>query len=279
MSETISCAPLFAFYGEIHNKSHFKERNFIMNNPDRKANLAFDVLVFLLALALLCFITRLWPILLLVILGIFVAALRLLFLSAKKEEAQQPAEPVSQPQRLEPSPAEIQRMAFANACNQITALLRSRYPEASWTWELPDARWRLFTGESVWILLVRAGGYHRARVCMNGLQVAELEYPQPQPAPQPEPPAPADDRPEPEPPAENFELLAFEWVEAHILELNNRCNEAVGRKATTLLLEAAELPQRESWPAICTELAKQDILNAACTPEGIWIRLDGGEAA
>ena len=60
-----------------------------MNNPERKANLALDALVFLLALALLTFITRLWPILLLVILGIFAASLRLLFLSAK----QTPKEP------------------------------------------------------------------------------------------------------------------------------------------------------------------------------------------
>ena len=49
-----------------------------MNNQERKANLAYGALITLLALALLCFITRLWPILLLVILGVFVAALRLL---------------------------------------------------------------------------------------------------------------------------------------------------------------------------------------------------------
>ena len=53
-----------------------------MNNQDRKANLAYGALITLLALALLTFITRLWPILLLMILGVFAAALRLLFLSA-----------------------------------------------------------------------------------------------------------------------------------------------------------------------------------------------------
>ena len=100
------------------------------------------------------------------------------------------------------------------------------------------------------------------------------KYPKYTPQPDPDP------EPAPEPPApENYELLAFEWVESHILELNARCNEAVGSRKTTVLLKAEELPQKESWPAICAELDKQDIHNTACREEGIWIQLDGGAAA
>ena len=54
-----------------------------MNDKNRQRHLAYEVLVILGQLALLTFITRLWPILLLVILGIFIAALRLLFLSSQ----------------------------------------------------------------------------------------------------------------------------------------------------------------------------------------------------
>ena len=51
-----------------------------MNKKEFKRHLAYEALVILGVLALLLFICRLWPILLLVILGIFIAALRLLFL-------------------------------------------------------------------------------------------------------------------------------------------------------------------------------------------------------
>ena len=57
-----------------------------MNDRDRKRHMAYEALVMMGLLALLLFITRLWPILLLVILGIFIAMLRLLFLSSKKVE-------------------------------------------------------------------------------------------------------------------------------------------------------------------------------------------------
>lgn len=256
-----------------------------MNNQERKANLAYGALITLLALALLCFITRLWPILLLVILGVFVAALRLLFLSAKpsaRQEAQ--PEPVQPPRAAEPE-SDLESIVFANVCARVTALVRNRFPNANWIWESSDARCRILNGETVGILLNQAGGFRRGEVRMNLYRVDDVVFPQPKPQPAPEPDemvqAPTDEeQPAPEPPApENYELMAFEWVEAHILELNNRCNEAIGNKRSTVLIKPEELPKPESWPAICAELAKQDIANTACRPEGIWIQLDGGAAA
>ena len=58
-----------------------------MNKKEWKRRMAYEALILLGLLALLLFITRLWPILLLVILGIFVAALRLLFLSPQGRNA------------------------------------------------------------------------------------------------------------------------------------------------------------------------------------------------
>lgn len=54
-----------------------------MQNKEFKRHIAYEVLTILGTLALLLFVCRLWPILLLVILGIFIAAMRLLFLSAR----------------------------------------------------------------------------------------------------------------------------------------------------------------------------------------------------
>ena len=48
-----------------------------MKDKNFKRHMAYEALVLMGLLALLTFITRLWPILLLIILGIFVAALRL----------------------------------------------------------------------------------------------------------------------------------------------------------------------------------------------------------
>ena len=250
-----------------------------MNNLDRKANLAFDALVFLLALALLTFITRLWPILLLVILGIFAAALRLLFLSAKQSPKEVPQPQSAQPVwEAEPEP-DLESIIYFQVCDRITLLVRRRFPNANWIWELPDAKQRILNGETVGILLNQAGGYRRGEVRLNLFRVDDIDFPEPKSV-QSEGPEPQEEQPAPESPApENYELLAFEWVESHILELNARCNEAVGSRKTTVLLKAEELPQRESWPAICAELAKQDISNTACREEGIWIQLDGGAAA
>ena len=52
-----------------------------MKDKDYKRHVAYEVLVFLGLLAIFLYMTRLWPILLLVILGIFIAAIRLLFLT------------------------------------------------------------------------------------------------------------------------------------------------------------------------------------------------------
>ena len=55
-----------------------------MTKKEWQRHMAYEALVILGMLALLLYVCRLWPILLLVILGIFAAALRLVFLSSPK---------------------------------------------------------------------------------------------------------------------------------------------------------------------------------------------------
>ena len=50
-----------------------------MNRKEHKRHMAYEALILLGMLALLTFICRLWPILLLIILGIFVIAVNPLF--------------------------------------------------------------------------------------------------------------------------------------------------------------------------------------------------------
>ena len=72
---------------------------------------------------------------------------------------------------------------------------------------------------------------------------------------------------------ESLKLIAFEWAEAHIFELNTRCNEAIGQNLSELLIYADELPAKESWEDVCGELVRAGLEDACCVPEGIKINL------
>ncbi len=91
-----------------------------MQNKEFKRHIAYEVLTILGTLALLLFVCRLWPILLLVILGIFIAAMRLLFLSARKVENIPPLLPAARP---EPTDQDIRDMAFGSMQRRITELV------------------------------------------------------------------------------------------------------------------------------------------------------------
>lgn len=260
-----SCALFCAFMGGFRKGQE-------MNNKDRKRHIAYEALVILGLLALLNFICRLWPILLLIILGIFVAALRLLFLSSKKVEVIEPMPLLEEPVR-QPSEQDVQALAFSVILRRITELVLAEYPEARWGWETSNAQRQIEAGEEVFILLNRAGGYRRARVILRNLQVMGIDYQshgRPDEAAEPDA-DPAADTEEPE--EQNYELLAFEWAEVHIFELNARCNEAIGENLSELVLLAEELPVRESWPDICKELIRAGLEDVRCVPEGIKINL------
>lgn len=192
-----------------------------MQDKEFKRHIAYEVLTILGTLALLLFVCRLWPILLLVILGIFIAAMRLLFLSARKVENIPPLLPAARP---EPTDQDIRDMAFGSMQRRITELVTADFPNARWVWKTPNAMRNIATGNEVRILLNHAGGYREAIVVIRGLQVCSLTYPHAEEVKMPETEndetgteETEDDTPQKVDPPENYEYLAFEWVDAHVI--------------------------------------------------------------
>ena len=198
-----------------------------MNDKNFKRHMAYEALVILGLLALLTYITRLWPILLLIILGIFIATLRLLFLSCKKVEPVKPVLALPPPPQP-PQESDMQSMAYAIIQRRITQILQGRFPEVRWIWENPNAKEDIMIGNPVYVLLNKAGGYRRGRVVLRNLQVFDVVFEEEKPKGDTNPPVePSKQDPIPpvsvdgedDAPAENFGLIAFQWVEAHIKEM------------------------------------------------------------
>lgn len=261
-------------------------------DKEKKRRIAYEVMIFLGVFALFLFITRLWPILLLVIIGIFICALRLLFTSAKKIAAVEPAATMP-PLPILPAPETEQSIihkAFGLLQQRITEQVLAAYPAARWVWSNPKAQDDFAAGYPLVILLNSAGGYQKARVLVSNLMFAgiayegvELEHETPESTPQTESEPEASDQTEPdaeseddfgdEPPAVNYERLAFEWVETHLMELGARCNEAIANGQAGLLLPAHELPHPDSWIDVCTELKRNGFPDADIMEDAINLTL------
>ena len=245
-----------------------------MNKKEWKRRMAYEALILLGLLALLLFITRLWPILLLVILGIFVAALRLLFLSPREVKTTQPTPLLPAPASTAQEP-DLKAQGYAHVLRQITDRVLADYPDARWIWEKPNSRRMIEAGEPSCILLNRAGGYRKAQVQIVNYQVTDVIYLSGEAAPAPSPDAPkAEPESEVEPLPENYELLAFEWVEANLLRLNEEINEAIGLGKAEHLLAPETLPVRESWEDICQELQRNGLEQVVADESGIHIIIE-----
>ena len=243
-----------------------------MNRKEKRDRKAADILILLGMLALLSAICRLWPILLLMILGIFAAALKALCSRPDKIEVLTPVPLLPEPKQ-NPTIKDLERTAYSVILAKITELVIQEYPEARWVWETPDAMQEIMAGGEVFILLNRAGGYRRAEVLHRNLQAVGIDY---QPEGTKEPLSPESEGEEvfdEEPVENNYELLAFEWSEAHMLELNERCNEAIGQGKNEILIPLEELPSPESWPDICRELERAGLDRVKTVTDGIVIIL------
>lgn len=259
-----------------------------MTNKDWQRHMAYEALVMLGALALLLFMCRLWPILLLVILGIFVAMLRLLFLNSPKVQSAQPEKQIPQCPSISPtprSPKDVEdAMSFGELQTRITQWVRREYPDARWVWRQADAKARFQRGEDLGILLNRAGGYREAEISLQGKRLFEILYlcaPEEKPL---EPPIPSQtpqvEQSHPEPAEatsssrepEDFSLTAFEWVESHLGELNTLYNECIAQNQDYLLLTGGDLPDPAAWPALCQELVDNG-LSCHFQEEGIYIEI------
>ncbi len=262
-----------------------------MTKKEWQRHMAYEALVILVMLALLLFVCRLWPILLLVILGIFAAALRLVFLSSPKVRPIHPEQSASvspEPQQAvtnQDSAGAEDAQSFGDLQTQITRWVRQEYPEARWVWKYPDAKARFQQGEELAILLNRAGGYREAVIHLQGKRLFEIQYlcaPVDNPRleqleepafPQEEQPTleEAASQPEPSQP-EDYSLAAFEWVESHLEELNTLCNECIAQKQDFLLLTGGDLPEPAAWSALCQELLRNG-LSCHMEEEGVRIQI------
>ena len=246
-----------------------------MRVPGGKGFIVREVLLLMASLALIVLMCRLWPLLLLMIIGLFVAMIVLLFRATADPKPVEPKPiPVTpkEPARI-PTQNDVFALAYSVILRRITELIREKYPQARWIWESSNARALIENGDDVYILLNRAGGYNRAKVTIVNLQVIGIVFGTPETDDVTDD-ADADDLDDTdEELPKNYELIAFEWVEAHIMNLNARCNEALGEGKNTILITADELPVRESWIDVCKQLQKNEIENLECVPDGIQINL------
>lgn len=220
-----------------------------------------------------CFVCRSWPmVIFLVIYGVAVIV-RTLVKSRKAKPVQLapviPAEPIPAPT---PTQRDLENLAFSMICRKITELVVTDYPHARWVWEFPSAQKLIMEGHEVYILLTRAGGYRRAQVLYKNLQVIGLKYEGITVAPAEPPAASSPEECEPD----NYSLLAFQWVDAHLSDLSSRCDEARKNGINHLLVPETELPVAQSWQDICTELARAGYRTQVLA-EGIKITIGDDE--
>lgn len=238
--------------------------------PEKKKQVLNDVFTLVMMIAVLVMIVRLWPILLLLLIGLIAYALWTLF-----HVARQPVKTEPVPLLMLPAPVSEQSMlttAFGLLQRRITEEVLVRYPNARWVWGVPDAFRQFSSGGDLVILLNRAGGYQRAAVQVRELQFIGLCY-GPEPS-SPEAPQTSEETTEEEqPPEVDYGLLAFEWAEANLQRLNMQSNEAIAAGQDGFRIPAEELPHGDSWPTLCAELIRSGFAAAEPLANGIQVKI------
>ena len=232
--------------------------------PDKKKHLLHDILTVIMLLAVLLTIVRLWPLLLLLLIGLIAYALWVLF-----HVARQPVKTEPVPLLMLPAPVTEQSIlaaAFGLLQRKITEQVAMRYPDARWVWSMSNAFDQFAAGQPLTILLNGAGGYQRATVWVQNLQFAGLVYTTISAA---NPEQPAEEAPEQEkPPAEakevDYGLLSFEWALS---------NETVAAGQDGFRIPAEELPHGDSWPTLCAELVRNGFAAAEPMADGIHVKI------
>ena len=240
-----------------------------MTNKDKKIQRAAKCLSAFGVIALLSLAFRLWPVFILAVFLSAVAGARYVYLT-KKETVEQADETVRAPKEKPVTPKKESLQDFVT--DSINKLMASEYPEEDWIWEYPDPVSRLGKREDVCIILFGSNGFRKAKVVFSGYSATALEFPEDA----------IDEPTESDSPSQaqsastvvtDYGLIAFEWTDAHITELNGRCNDAIGRGEKELVIESVELPVRESWDALCEELLRVGVKSAECRENGIAIGL------
>lgn len=259
---------------------------------EKKRRIAHEVLILLGMLALLTFVTRLWPILLLVMLGILICALRLLFIKVKTAEVIAPAALPPEPPMPE-TELTIIRRAFGLLQQRITEQVEQQYPGARWVWGVSNATLRFKNGEPLIVLLNGAGGYGKAQVLVHNLifkglyyRTLETETVPPEAsedADEINSPDDADDDADTDADSPEgglsedapiiYERLAFEWVDANMVDLSAKYNEAIAQNKAEMLIPSEDLPHPDSLPDVCEELKRNGFTIADFSEGGIIVNI------
>ena len=243
-----------------------------MKYKEKNGQITADILILYGLLLLLSFICRLWPVILFAILGLFVVMLHMLIvsLSNKISGNDEPEITETNEHRKIYTKGGLEMAVFQDFEDQITEFVLSRFMDASWCWEIPDAKKRIFLGENVYIRLDHAGGYKWARVIYQGLKVYGLNYGNGKMITDDEPP---EEIVTEKPPVVNYSMIAFEWCEAHMADITDRLNKAVSEGQNEIMLSIEELPVPESFEDICKEIVRQKNKETKIMTDGILIML------
>ena len=109
-----------------------------MNN-DKKNNLGHEALILIGCIMLLAFICRLWPILLLMLLAVFAAAITLLLRPQTSTNDTLPETPQAKTDVKLPNEKDVQALAYSVIIRRITELVTNAYTNARLIWESPNA--------------------------------------------------------------------------------------------------------------------------------------------
>ena len=239
-----------------------------MRNKISKNELAHGAFVFLGWILLLSLVSRVWII-------FFISLAISLFLiiksKLKKKEENLASTTISQNSSIE-----HEDDWFTVVLKQINEQVKNSYPDAKWVWKNPNAKKCIENGEEVMICLNKAAGYKIAKVIMSDLTVQALDFTVKVKETIAEENVDEDvdssriSRGEDN---VNYDLLAYEWVQDNILLLNERINELIGQEQMELIITSEELPIKESWRNICSELMREGIKDVECVPEGIKFNL------
>lgn len=233
----------------------------------KRKQLISEILLLLVILGAILFVIRFWPAVILVLAAIFIAVIVSFCLAVRQRHSKAASIPAQNENDAQCSKA---MMEYGSITMQISKLVQSEHPKAKWVWAQPDTQKRLTAGEDVFILLSGAGGYARAKVVIEDGLATALEYKERGKT------ALSDDRKacaEQEALEADYDLFAFEWLEAHIQTLDVQCNDALGQGEHELFLPAETLPVKAAWVCICRELNKSKQFHAECVSDGIKIEL------
>lgn len=206
---------------------------------------------------------------------LFVQAVILIIWAIGRKKSKRYCESTEENETLVSSAAPVRPIA-----QQVTERVNELYPGAKWVWAEPDSTAKILNDGHAYILLNKAGGYGKACVvCCDG-KVEHIELIGAKSELEKDLTAETTEQNENQSQevsscsrSINYELVAYEWVDSHILALNARCNEALGEGEPAFLISGTELPVKESWPEICKELIRNGLESAVCTEEGIQINL------